>query len=240
MKKILVIIRETFPTNEILNKKNLEEKRVLNPYDEYALLQASKIKEKQDCEIVCLFLAERENQYGLRTALGLGADSGIFVYFNGNNRKEQAEILAKEIIKNEYDMIFMGIRDVNDDREELPYRLGNKLNLPVYPHILSISYENDSFIAEKETEETINTLKINELGIVAFNRNNYEPKYPSILDIITIKNKPIKTIHYDDAGDSRAIVYNDTSRKLNIHKNISSTDGAKEVVAYLKTWRIID
>ena len=80
MKKLLVLIRETFPTDELLTEKNLKEKRILNPYDEYALLQAKKIKEKYGGEIVCLFLSHRKTQYGLRTALGLGGDRGIFVY----------------------------------------------------------------------------------------------------------------------------------------------------------------
>ena len=34
MKKLLVLIRETFPTDELLTEKNLKEKRILNPYDE--------------------------------------------------------------------------------------------------------------------------------------------------------------------------------------------------------------
>ena len=51
MKKILVLVRETFPTNEILTDKNVREKRVLNPYDEYALFQAKKIKEKTEKQV---------------------------------------------------------------------------------------------------------------------------------------------------------------------------------------------
>ena len=48
MKKILIIMRETFPTNEILTKENLENKRILNPYDEYALFQGKKLKKQRE------------------------------------------------------------------------------------------------------------------------------------------------------------------------------------------------
>lgn len=61
MKKILVVTRETFPTNEILTKENLKNKRILNPYDEYALFQGKKIKEAEGGEIICLLFSERES-----------------------------------------------------------------------------------------------------------------------------------------------------------------------------------
>ena len=102
MKKILVVMRETFPTNEILTKENLKNKRILNPYDEYALFQGKKIKEAEGGEIICLLFSERESQYGLRTALGLGADRGIFVYYPGKSEKIIGKILAEEIKKEEY------------------------------------------------------------------------------------------------------------------------------------------
>lgn len=48
MKKILVVMRETFPTNEILTEENLKNKRILNPYDEYALFQGKKSKKQRE------------------------------------------------------------------------------------------------------------------------------------------------------------------------------------------------
>ena len=88
MKKILVIIRETFPTNMILSDKNIQENFVLNPYDEYALFQAKKLKRKLEIEICYIFLSHKKSQYNLRTTLALGADEGIFVYCSGNNIKK--------------------------------------------------------------------------------------------------------------------------------------------------------
>ena len=61
MKKILVVMRETFPTNEILTKENLKNKRILNPYDEYALFQGKKIKEAEGGEIIFYFQKENHS-----------------------------------------------------------------------------------------------------------------------------------------------------------------------------------
>lgn len=241
MKKILVIVRETFPTNEILTEKNLREKKVLNPYDEYALFQAKKIKEKIDVEIICLFISQRESQYGLRTTLGLGADKGIFLYYPVKTEDEIVEILGNEIKKENYDAIFMGIRDVNDDKEELPSRLSVKLNIPIYSHILSVEY-NNGYIARKEREETIDMIEILKNGIFAFSQNVYEPEYPSINSIMSIKDKPIETISYESINKKEdfRIIYQDIHRKQKIYKKITLEKGMEKLLDYMKQWKLID
>lgn len=242
MKKILVLIRETFPTNEILTEKNLKEKRVLNPYDEYSLFQAKKIKEKIGGEITALFLSQRQSQYGLRTALGLGADKGIFVYYPEKEEEKTAEILAKEIEKEDFHMIFMGIRDVNDDREELPYRLSVLLNIPVFSHLLSVDYENSNIIGKRERENTIDTVKIISKGIFAFSQNVYEPEYPSINSIMSIKDKPVREIYYKDVTveNNSKIIYQDVHRKQEIYKKITAEKGTEKLIEYMKEWKLID
>lgn len=241
MKRILVLIRETFPTDESLKNLNIEEKKILNPYDEYALFQSKKIKEKVDGEIICLFISQRKNQYGLRTALGLGADKGIFFYYPDSNENEISSFIAKEIKKIDFDMIFLGIKDVNNDREELPYRLGVNLGIPIYSHILSIEFKENFFLAEKETENTIDLIKICKKGIVAFSQNVYEPQYPSIDNILTIKNKPIITLDYSDNVISKNIkvIPQDICRKHNIYKNISPEKGTEKIIEYIKKWKLV-
>lgn len=242
MKKILVLVRETFPTDKTFNLKNIKEKKVLNPYDEYALFQSKKIKKIANTEITCLFISQRESQYGIRTALGLGADKGIFIYYPRDNEKEIADIIAQEIKKIDYDMIFIGIKDVNNDREELPYRLGVNLNLPIYSHILSINFENNFLVAQKEKEDTIDWIKIYKKGIVAFSQNIYEPQYPSITDILTIKNKPITTINFSPKSDTQQvkIIYQDIHRKQKIYKNITSQEATQKIIEYMRKWKLID
>ncbi len=242
MKKLLVLIRETFPTDELLTEKNLKEKRILNPYDEYALLQAKKIKEKSGGEIVCLFLSHRKTQYGLRTALGLGGDRGIFVYYPEKNIEKIAEVLVREIKKEKYDAILMGNRDVNDDREELPSRLGVLLKLPIYSHLLSIDCQNFYFTAKREREETIDTIKILKNGIFAFSQNVYEPEYPSISSIMSIKDKIVRDVYYENIifKEDEKIVYQDIYRKLEIYKNITADKGTEKLLDYMKKWKLID
>lgn len=245
MKKILVLIRETFPTNEILTEENLKEKRVLNPYDEYSLFQAKKIREKTvGGEISVLFLSNRKSQYGLRTALGLGADKGIFIYCSENTEERTAEVLAKEIRKEEYDAVFTGIRDVNDDREELPYKIAAILDIPIYPHLLSVDYDisNCHFIGKQERDNTIDKIEISNKGIFAFSQNVYEPEYPSINSIMSIKDKPIREAEYilKPSKVKPKIAYQNINRKQEIYKKITGEKGTEKLLEYLKQWKLID
>lgn len=242
MKKILVLMRETFPTNEILTEENLEEKRVLNPYDEYALFQAKKIREKEGGEIVCFFISRRESQYGLRTALGLGADRGIFFYYPNDDEDEIMEILAEKIKEENFDMIFLGIRDVNDNKEELPYRIGVSLNVPIYSHILSIDILDKDFIAKKEGDTTIDLIKFHKRGVVAFSQNCYEPEYPTIDEIMGIKNKTITIVESGDIEKKleKNIIYQDIYRKQEIYSEVDNKEGVRKIIDYIKKWKIVD
>lgn len=241
MKKLIVIMRETFPTNEILTDENIHKKFILNPYDEYALLQAKKIKEKFGTEIVCLFISKRESQYNLRTALALGADRGIFIFCHNISISEIAKNIANEIQKEECSHIFMGIRDVNNDREELPSHLSLILNVPLYSHILSVVYDK-SYTAIQEKDESIDTLDIQGSGIFAFSQNVYEPEYPSIMNILSIQNKEIKTIKYinEKRENTTKVIYQDSKRKQIIYKNLNSQEGTLLLLEYLQKWKLVD
>lgn len=241
MKKIIVIMRESFPTNEILTDKNIKEKYVLNPYDEYALFQAKKLKETEDVEILCYFISQRESQYGLRTALGLGADKGFFIFCKNWSISEIAKYLATEIQKEEYDAIFMGIREVNNDREELPSRLAGALHVALYSHILSVRYQG-KYVALQERESAINTLEIHRRGIFAFRKNVYEPEYPSIDSILSIQKKEIRVseVVREEREVETKVRYQSVERAQKVYKKVDFKEGSKILLDYLQEWKLID
>lgn len=240
MNNIYVIVRDTFPTDEILDKTKLKEKKVLNPYDEYALYQAIKLKNKCGGKVICIFISEDETYYGLKTALGLGADEGIYIKCNSKYEREIAKIIKKILSKKEFDSIFIGIRDVNNDREELPASLAIALNIPLYSHLLKVSYNEDLFI-KKETDRCIETYKIIEKGIFAFSQNVYEPQYPTISSIMEIKNKEV--IAYDESfvfHDNSEVFFYDVERKKEIYTKINSVEGINKIMDYLKNWKLVE
>lgn len=240
---LLVLIKETISTDQDLNKGFGKLKRIINPYDEYALQKACELKEKFGGTITTILLKSDDDLYTLKTTLGLGSDKGIQIISDSNNSRNIVNILKNEILKSgKYDFIFTGVKDVNDPKSEIPTRLACSLDLPILNYVLGIDIINEEIIFNKETDEYTEDIKLKTPSIVAFCKNVYEPKYPTIHQIMDIQNKPITVINSKDKKfkdlDLRVII-NKSQRRCEIYKNlISPEEGAEKIVNYLKTWTI--
>ena len=84
-------------------------------------------------------------------------------------------------------------------------------------------------------------MEIDKVGIFAFSQNVYEPEYPSISSIISIKNKKIKVVFCEDFfQEDKKIFYQDIKRKQKIFKKINASLGVEEILEYLKIWKLLD
>ncbi|EHO22057.1 hypothetical protein HMPREF9466_00146 [Fusobacterium necrophorum subsp. funduliforme 1_1_36S] len=135
----------------------------------------------------------------------------------------------------------MGIRDVNNDREELPSQLAFALETELYPHILSVDVK-EHFTVRREREETIDSLEILESGIFAFSQNVYEPEYPSIQSIMGIREKEVQEVYYSDGMVEKNVTveYQDIHRKQEVYKKISAAVGTEQLMEYMKKWKLVD
>ena len=240
---LLVLIKETISTDQDISKNFKKLKRIVNPYDEYALQKACELKEKFGGNITTMLLKQDNDLYTLKTTLGLGSDKGIQIISQSNNPRNIAEILKTEILKNgEYDFIFTGVKDVNDPKIEIPTRLACLLNLPVLNYVLGMDIINDEIVFNKETDDDIEVVKLKKPSIVAFSRNVYEPKYPTIHQIMDIQNKPIVIVNNKDnkfQDLDLKVTINKSQRRCEIYKDlISPEEGAEKIINYLKTWTI--
>src|SRR5438105_3824965 len=81
---ILVLMKQTFDTEEriVIDKGKINEdgaEFIINPYDEYAVEEAVKIKEEQGAEVTVLTVGPARAEDALRKALAMGADKGVLV-----------------------------------------------------------------------------------------------------------------------------------------------------------------
>lgn len=237
--KIIVIVNETFPTDQNLTLENINEKKILNPYDEFAIQKASEIKNTETNEIIIFMISKSDNLYCLKTCLGLGGTSGNLIIFKGNNPKDLASILVEEIKKQgTFDLILTGEQDVNNPRGDIPYMMNSLLDIPLISHCLDINYSNNKLICKKETDDFLEEISINLPCIISFRKNVYEPKYPSINDIMSINEKPIFLNYYNKSENNLYLklkIYN-VKRQNKIYKNIDSDKAVKKISTYLDEW----
>ena len=137
--KILVPVKRVIDYNVKVKVKSdntgvdLENvKMAMNPFDEIAVEEAVRLKEKKVCdEITAISIGSSKSEETLRTALAVGADKGILVETQEEAQPlEVAKILMEIINKNKPDLVLMGKQAIDDDSNQTGQMLSALLNWP--------------------------------------------------------------------------------------------------------------
>ncbi len=181
-------------------------KYVMNPYDEYAVEEGLKIKEKFGGTVTIFSLGPDRAGEAIRTALAMGADEGVHLNdpaFEGSDSLTTAKILAQAISDIKYDLILTGKQAVDLDCSQVFGCLAELLNLPYISVVvgLEISPDGKSAIARRETEGGVEEIIETSLPVViAAQKGLNEPRYASLPGIMKAKRKQIKKIDLATLG----------------------------------------
>ncbi|OIP66788.1 MAG: electron transfer flavoprotein subunit beta [Nitrospirae bacterium CG08_land_8_20_14_0_20_52_24] len=180
---------------------------VVNPYDEYAVEEALRIKEKAGGEVIVISMGPDRAAEAVRTALAMGADRGIHlkdVAFEGSDPYTTAKLLAKVISGMEYDLILCGKQAVDDDASFVGPALAEFLGIPQATVItkLDLSEDRKSITVEREVEGGKEALELPLPALVTAQKGLNEPRYASLPGIMKAKKKEIKVMDAASAGIS--------------------------------------
>ena len=188
-------------------------KMSMNPFDEIAIEEALRIKEKNlASEVIALSIGNTQVQETIRNALAMGADSGIFV--NADNNLEPlsiAKILASIVDKIKPDIIIMGKQAIDDDMNATGQMLSALLGWSLATFASKIEINKSIAKVSREVDEGIEHLEIQLPAIITTDLRLNEPRYASLPNIMKAKKKPIEEIMANDLGV-------DISQKLEIVK----------------------
>src|SRR5690606_24652448 len=156
---ILVCLKQTFDTEEriVLEDGKISEEGVefvINPYDEYAVEEAIKLKEEHGGEVTVITVGPERAEQALRTAMAMGADKGILIDTEGLDADEHsiAHILAAVIREREFDIILCGYMAVDDGSAQVGPRLAELLDIPHISTITKLTIEGDQVKVERDVE----------------------------------------------------------------------------------------
>ncbi|MBW1785742.1 MAG: electron transfer flavoprotein subunit beta/FixA family protein [Deltaproteobacteria bacterium] len=180
-------------------------KWVMNPYDEYGVEEALRIKEKFGGEVIVVSLGPKRVTEAIRTALAMGADKGILITddaLDGSESLARGKALAAAVKDVEYDLIFTGQRGVDDDMGVAGAVLAERLGIP------SVSLATKVEVAEDGKSATINrpvegqTLVIEASlpVLITTQKGLNEPRYASLPGIMKAKKKPLEEKSLADLG----------------------------------------
>ena len=137
--KILVPVKRVVDYNVKIKVKSdnsgvdLENTKMsMNPFDEIAVEEAVKLKEKKMCdEIIAISIGSAKSEETLRTALAVGADKGILIETEEEVQPLEVAKILKEIIKkNNPDLVLMGKQAIDDDSNQTGQMLAALLGWP--------------------------------------------------------------------------------------------------------------
>ncbi|MBP1930356.1 electron transfer flavoprotein subunit beta/FixA family protein [Ammoniphilus resinae] len=202
---IIVVMKQTFDTEEkvsIQNGQIVEDgvEFIINPYDEYAIEEAIKLKEEFGGEVTVMTVGPSRAENALRTALAMGADKAVIVddeeLFGDEYTISKA--LAHVIKDRDYDIILTGNTSVDNGAGQVGPRLAEELGIAHVATITKLSIEGAVATLVRDVEGDTETVDVKLPLLVTAQQGLNEPRYPSLPGIMKAKKKPMERLSADD------------------------------------------
>lgn len=195
-------------------------KWVMNPYDEYGVEEALRLKEKFGGEVTVVGLGPKRVTESIRTALAMGADRGFLISddaLEGSDSIATAKALAAVIKDLEYGIIFTGQRGVDDDMGVVGAALAEFLNIPHFSVIdkVEVAEDGKSVKVNRPVEGQILIIESNLPALITAQKGLNEPRYASLPGIMKAKKKPLDEKTLSDLGLDAA-EFGEGARKVKI------------------------
>lgn len=216
---IFVILKQTFDTEEKIVIQNGEVsedgvKFVINPYDEYAVEEALRLKEQHGGQVTVISVGPPRTAEALRTALAMGADEAVLIADDRIQTDEYgiSVVLAAYFSKVSADVILGGNFSVDHGAGQVAVRLARLLQLPHASSITKLDITNGTALVLRDAEGDTETIKVALPALFTAQQGLNEPRYPSLPGIMKAKNKPFRQLGLNELGLSEGDIASRTER----------------------------
>jgi electron transfer flavoprotein beta subunit len=180
---------------------------ILNPFDEYAVEEAIKLKQKYGGEVTILTMGPPQAKDALYKALAMGGDKAIHLTdmaFAGADTWATAFTLAEQIKKMEYDLVICGKQAIDGDTAQVGPEIAEILKIPqiCYVRHLEIDEDGKHVIAHRETDDGYDVVKAKMPVLLTATKGLNEPRLPNIMGIMQAKKKPFEVVDVAALGVS--------------------------------------
>jgi electron transfer flavoprotein beta subunit len=205
---IVVTIKQVFDTEATVKVSggkidDTGVKLVVNPYDEYAIEEALKLREANGGEVTVVSVGAAKAPEAIRTALAMGADKGIHVDVSaveGIDEYASAEYLAKAIATLNYDLILGGRIAIDDGSSQVAVRTAEVLGIPSVSSILKLDIADKTATVSREIDGGTETIEVSLPALFTAQKGLNEPRLPSMAGIMKAKKKELTVLTPADLG----------------------------------------
>jgi electron transfer flavoprotein beta subunit len=177
-------------------------KWVINPFDEIAIEEALRIKEKQGGgEVVLISVGLPTWQEQLRTGLAMGADRAILVKAeNPLDTLAIARIIAKVATDEKPELVIIGKQAIDDDSNQVGQIIAETLGWPQATFASKVEIAGEKCTVVREADGGLETIAFPLPAVITADLRLNEPRYASLPGIMKARKKPLNEIAADSLG----------------------------------------
>jgi electron transfer flavoprotein beta subunit len=177
-------------------------KMSINPFDEIALEEALRIKERGEAqEVIVVSIGASEAQQQLRTGLAMGADRAILVLHDGPvDPLSVARVFKSLAEKENAGLVMLGKQAIDDDSSQVAQMLSAIWGRPQATFASGVTTDGGTARVVREVDAGLETLEIDLPAVISVDLRLNEARYVKLPDIMKAKKKPLDEIQLGDLG----------------------------------------
>jgi electron transfer flavoprotein beta subunit len=174
----------------------------VNPFDEIALEEALRIKERgSGIEVLAVSIGVQDTQQQLRTALAMGADRAILVQTETAVEPLTAARTFLAVAKKENpDLIFLGKQAIDDDANQTGQMLAAIWERPQATYASKVEIGEGKATVTREVDAGLETIEVDLPAVITVDLRLNEPRYVKLPDIMKAKKKPLDVTNFEALG----------------------------------------
>jgi electron transfer flavoprotein beta subunit len=168
-------------------------KMSINPFDEIALEEALRIKERNlASEVIAISIGPVEAQQQLRTALAMGADRAVLVQVDSPvEPRTAAQVFLKLAQQHQPQLVILGKQAIDDDNGQTGQMLAALWDRPQATYASKLELKDGRARVTREVDAGLETIEIDLPGVITTDLRLNEPRYIKLPDIMKAKKKPL-------------------------------------------------
>ena len=177
-------------------------KMSINPFDEIALEEALRIKERNlASEVIAISIGPQEAQQQLRTALAMGADRALLVQVEtAVEPLTAAQVFLKLVQKYQPQLVILGKQAIDDDNGQTGQMLAALWDRPQATYASKLELDGARARVTREVDTGLETIEIDLPAVVTTDLRLNEPRYIKLPDIKKAKKKPLDVTTLAELG----------------------------------------
>jgi len=177
-------------------------KMSMNPFDEIAVEEAVRLKEKGVVtEVIAVSCGPAQCQETLRTAMAIGADRAILVETSEELQPlAVAKVLKALVDKEQPQLVILGKQAIDDDCNQTGQMLAALADLPQATFASKVEVADGHATVTREVDGGLETIKVKLPAVITTDLRLNEPRYVTLPNIMKAKKKPLETVKPADLG----------------------------------------